>query len=263
VATPLHTALAAAAAAGEVLHRKFPQAREVRSKGWRDIVTDADFAAQEVVLEILTRDFPDYAILSEEGRHDADLSAPVPTWVIDPLDGTTNYARQFPVFSVAIALVHDHAFQLGVIYDPMQREAFFAERGQGAFIQRGDDQPQPMRVSSIADPGEALVGVDWARDPGVRQRVLEALARVGAVARTVRSIGSAALGLAYVAAGRLDGYYHLSLQPWDAAAGAILVAEAGGALSTPDGGAWQLGDTQLVASNGRLHGALIKTLALT
>ena len=263
MSSPLHSALTAARAAGEILRDKFLHPHEIQFKGWRDIVTDADFAAQKTALDILARDFPAYAVLSEEGRHDIDLAAPVPTWVIDPLDGTVNYSRQFPVFSVAIGLVHHGEIQLGVIHDPLQNETFFAEKGRGAFLQRGADEPQSMQVSNINDMGEAIVGVDWSRDPGVRRKVIEALHRVGAEARTIRAIGSAALGLAYTAAGRLDGYYHLALQPWDVAAGAVIITEAGGQVSKPDGRAWALGNPQLVASNGVLHAALVKTLALT
>ena len=263
MATPLQSALEAALAAGDVLRRKFPQAREVQSKGWRDIVTDADLAAQEAITDSLVPRFPDYAMLSEEGQPDVDLSAPVPTWVIDPLDGTTNYARQFPSFCVAIALVHRGETQLGVIHDPLRRETFFAERGRRAFVRREAGPDTPLHVSAVVDRGEALVGVDWARDPATRQRVADSLGRVAAACRTVRALGSAALGLAYLAAGRLDGYYHLALKPWDVAAGALIVTEAGGVLSTPDGGAWRLGMEQLVASNGGLHTALLRTLALT
>jgi myo-inositol-1(or 4)-monophosphatase len=263
--TPLEAALEAVVAAGDVLRRKFPHAREVKNKGWRDIVTDADFAAQQVIADILVPRLPGFAMLSEEGRQDIALSAPVPTWVIDPLDGTTNYARQFPSFSVSIALALHGEIQVGVIHDPLRRETFFAEKGKGAFVRRenGRRSPRPLRVSALTDFGDALVGVDWARDPALRQRVVEALGRVAAECRTVRAVGSAALGLAYVATGWLDGYYHLALQPWDVAAGALIVAEAGGRISTPDGSAWQLGISQAVASNGVLHTSLLSALALT
>ena len=262
--TPLDAALEAATAAGDVLRRKFPHAREVNSKGWRDIVTDADFAAQQAIADILVPRFPDFALLSEEGRHDIDLSAPAPTWVIDPLDGTTNYARQFPSFGVSIALAQRGEIQLGVIHDPLRRETFYAEKGKGAFARResGRRSPRPLRVSALTDFGGALVGVDWARDPALRQRIVEALGRVAAECRTVRAVGSAALGLAYVAAGWLDGYYHLALQPWDVAAGALIVTEAGGRISTPDGSAWQLGIGQAVASNEVLHEEFLRTLGL-
>jgi myo-inositol-1(or 4)-monophosphatase len=260
--SPLSIAISAATAAGNILRRKFREAREVKSKGWRDIVTDADFAAQKIILRHLTAQFPKHAILSEEGQHDIDLDSATPTWVIDPLDGTTNYSRQFPSFCVSIALARNGAPQVGVIHNPLTRETFYATRGHGAFHQIGRGPARRMRVSALTDFAGALVGVDWARDPVIRQQVLDGLGRVAHAGRTIRAVGSAALGLAYVAAGWLDGYYHLALQPWDVAAGALLVNEAGGALSAPDGGAWQLTGRAAVASNGALHAALIATLQL-
>ncbi len=262
MSTQLETAIEAATAAGTVLRRKFRQAREVHSKGWRDIVTDADFAAQKAVLDILTTRFPRHLILSEEGQHNLDLSAPQPTWVIDPLDGTTNYARQFPAFCVSIALIHKGVLRVGVIHEPLRRETFYAEKGRGAFLKIGRDAPRRLHVSALTDFGNALIGVDWPRDPVLRQQAVEASGRVVAQCRTVRALGSAALGLAYTAAGWLDGYYHLSLQPWDMAAGALLVLEAGGTVTRPDGGAWQLADKQIVASNGLQHQKLLTALQL-
>ncbi len=258
----LQTALHAAVTAGNILRRKFKEPREIHSKGWRDIVTDADFAAQQAILRILTRQFPRHAILSEEGRHDVDLNSATPTWVIDPLDGTTNYSRQFPAWCVSIALTRAGEAQLGVIHDPLARETYYAEKRHGAFVRAGGGRARRLRVSAVTDLGEALVGVDWARDPAVRDSVVAALARVAAECRTVRAIGSAALGLAYLACGRLDGYYHLSLQPWDVAAGALLVTEAGGRITSQAGGAWRLGEPRVVASNNALHGALVEALQL-
>lgn len=258
----LDTALEAATAAGNLLRRKFTQPREVRSKGWRDIVTDADFAAQQVIFSILTRRHPHHAILSEEGRHDVDLNSTTPTWVIDPLDGTTNYSRQLPVFCVSIGLVERGAPRLGVVYDPLGRELFFAEQGRGAFLRAGRGRARRLHVSGVTDIGDALLAMDGSREPGLRQRALTAIPRAGEVVRTVRSFGSAALGLAYLAAGRLEGYYHLSLQPWDVAAGALLVTEAGGRLTTPAGDAWNLGQVEMVASNSSIHGRLVRALHL-
>lgn len=260
LAEALQAALHAAEVAGGVLRRKFAHQREVKSKGWRDIVTDADVAAQTVILEPLTAQFPDHAILSEEARHDVDLTAPVPTWIIDPLDGTTNYSRQFPVFSVAIGLAYAGELQMGVVYDPLRREAFYAARGQGAFARTGRGRPRRLHVSTADEIGTAVIGLDWARDPAVRDQVVLGMARVAPACRTVRAIGSAALALASVAAGRLDGYFHLALQPWDVAAAAILVLEAGGQLSSPTGTPWKLGEGQLVASNGACHAGFLKTL---
>jgi myo-inositol-1(or 4)-monophosphatase len=257
----LTTALEAAQAAGEVLRRKFPETRQVASKGPRDIVTDADLAAQRVILDMITRRFPDHAILSEEGRHDIDLAAPGFTWVIDPLDGTSNYAHRLPYFSVSIGLAERGEIVAGVVHDPLGRQTYYAERGQGAFVQGETEPPERLQASGLMDPAQALIGFDWPRDPAARQKVIEATARVGEATRTLRSLGSAALGLAQVAAGGLDGYYHLTLLPWDVAAGALLIQEAGGQLSSPRGAPWRLSEAGVVASNGHLHAALVKTLA--
>lgn len=258
----LTTAIEAAQAAGDVLRRKFSQTREVQSKGLRDIVTDADFAAQRVILDVIATRFPDHAILSEEGRHDIDLEAPGLTWIIDPLDGTTNYSRRFPCFSVSIGLAARGELLAGVVYDPLRRETFFAEKGQGAFVRGEREPPLPLQVSQICDLADAIIGVDWPRDPAAREKVVKAAGRVGAAGRTLRSLGTAALALAQLAAGGLDAYYHLTLFPWDVAAGALLIQEAGGQLSTPAGAHWRLDGLGVVASNGHLHAALLEALAL-
>jgi len=260
--TWLETAIEAAEAAGAVLRRKFPLARAITHKGWRDIVTDADLAAQQTILEIVTRRFPDHTILSEEGRHEVDLAAAGPLWVIDPLDGTTNYARQFPLFSVAIAVAQGGELQVGVVYDPMRRETFYAARGQGAFARSGRGRPKRLQVSATETISAALIGVDWARDSALRVQTIQALTRIAPECRTVRAIGSAALALASLAAGRVDGYFHLSLQPWDVAAGALLVTESGGRLSTPTGEAWHLGIKGLIASNELLQAALVEGVGI-
>jgi myo-inositol-1(or 4)-monophosphatase len=258
----LTTALEAAQAAGEVLRRKFPEAREVKSKGLRDVVTDADFAAQHVILELITSRFPGHAILTEEGRHDIDLAAPGYTWVIDPLDGTTNYSRHFPYFGVSIGVAEQGEPVVGVIYDPLRRDIYFAERGQGAFAQSEAAPPRPLQVSATTELSDAVIGLDWPRNPAARQRVVEAAERMGVAGRTLRSLGTAALQLAHVAAGGLDAYYHLTLFPWDIAAGAVLIQEAGGRLSTAAGAPWRLGGQGVVASNGHIHAALVTALAL-
>ncbi len=256
----LTTAIEAAVAAGEVLRRKFPETREVASKGPRDIVTDADLAAQRVILDLINQRFPDHAILSEEGRHDIDLTAPGFTWVIDPLDGTSNYAHRFPYFSVSVGLAEKGEVLVGVVYDPLQRQTYYAERGQGAFVCGETDSPVRLQVSALADLAQALVGFDLPRDPATREKVVEATARASAATRTLRSLGSAALGLVQVATGGLDGYYHLTLLPWDVAGGALLIQEAGGQLSSPSGDPWRLSGAGVVTSNGHLHAALVKTL---
>jgi myo-inositol-1(or 4)-monophosphatase len=258
--TLLQTAIEAAHRAGEVLLRKLPQTRQVRYKGLRDIVTDADEAAQQMIAELVHDRFPQHAFLGEEGGQSADLNSATPTWIVDPLDGTTNYARRFPSFCVSVALADSGVLRVGAIYDPARRETFYAQAGRGAFFQRGRAGPQPMQVSATDDLAEALVGLDWARDPALRARTIANLARVAAACRTVRATGSAALGLAYMAAGWLDAYYHLMLAPWDVAAGALIIREAGGVITSPSDAPWTLGQPAVVASNGKFHQKLLEEL---
>ncbi len=258
----LSAALDAAHAAGRVLHRRFARPLEVRSKGWRDIVTDADVAAERAIVTLLRRRFPDDAIVSEEGSPAAALRQARPTWIIDPLDGTANYAHGFPVFSVAVGLARRGHLLIGVVHDPLRGETFYAERGRGAFLRAGRRPPSRLRSGGTAGIGQAIFGLDWARDRALRRRLAQATARLAARCRTLRAIGSAALGLAYVAAGRLDGYYHIALQPWDVAAGALIAREAGARLSTPAGTPWRLGDSQAVAGSPQVQAALLKALNL-
>jgi myo-inositol-1(or 4)-monophosphatase len=256
----LQTAIDAAHAAGELLRRKLPLERQVRYKGPRDIVTDADEAAQRAIIELIGARFPEHEVLAEESPRDLDLAAAGPTWIIDPLDGTTNYARRYPSFCVSVGLADAGALRVGAICDPIRRETFYAATGQGAFLQRGRARAEPLRVTDTGDLVEALVGVDWARDPEVRAQVLAVLGRVASSCRSVRASGSAALALAYVAAGWLDAYFHFSLSPWDVAAGALLIQEAGGHITTPHDGPWQLGQPAIAASNGLLHAAFLETI---
>jgi myo-inositol-1(or 4)-monophosphatase len=257
----LNVALSAARLAGAVLRRQLTRPSTARSKGFRDIVTDADLAAQEAIVGHLSRAFPHDRTLAEEDPRAVDWADPTPTWVIDPLDGTSNFARQIPLFAVSIGLVRAGVIELGVIHDPVRGETFFAERGGGAFRQTARGRAARLRVSPLAVFAEAAIGMGWPRDPGLRQRVNEATARVGAVCQTLRATGSAALSFAYVACGRFDGVYQLAVQPWDVAAGALLIIEAGGKVTLPDGGEWRLGAGQVVASNRVLHAELVSTLA--
>ncbi len=257
----LEIAIQTARAAGGVLRRKLHQTRTVRSKGFRDPVTDADLAAQEVALRHLTQAFPGDAILSEEGRHDIDLAAATPTWVIDPLDGTANYAHHLPAFGVSIGLVSAGEPWLGVVYDPLRDELFYGERGQGAFVRQGRGRPRPLRVSPTANLAEAVVAMGNPRAPEMRRLADRYNARMGEVCNGLRNFGSAALHLAYVAAGRLEACCHLTLQPWDVAAGALLITEAGGQLATFTGEPWRLTQLQVVADNGHLHAQVLAALA--
>ena len=221
-------ALRAAFAAGRVLKQKFYGARAVQSKGFRDIVTDADFAADHAARRILERAFPALAILSEEDKIQAPTAEFV--WMMDPLDGTTNYARQVPVFSTSLALTRRGQSIVGVVYDPLRGECFFAERGRGAFL-----NGTRIHASKVASMEHAVAGYEFAREPQLRALGLKLLAHVAMQSTTARIGGSAALSLCYIAAGRLDTYMQLTLFPWDVAAGILIAREAGARVTHLDG----------------------------
>lgn len=240
----------AARAGGQVLLERFHAAREVRLKGLRDIVTDADTAAQDAIIAAIRQHFPEHGLLCEEGlstHTDSDW-----VWVIDPLDGTVNYSRCLPNFCVSVAAIEGGQPTVGAVFDPLRDHLFAAERGAGASL-----NGQPLRVSSRADIAQAVIGLDWARLPAVRSQVIANLSRVAPVVGTMRALGSAALALCYVAAGWLDGYFHLALQPWDGAAAGLMIHEAGGALTTPSGTDWVYTLASCVASNGLIHSELL------
>ena len=168
-------------------------------------------------------------------------------WVIDPLDGTTNYSRHIPVFSVSIALVRDGRPVLGVIYDPLQDDLFAAEADRGATL-----NGQPMHGSRASDISDAVIGLDWWRGEEARARELAWLRRTGLQSRTIRAIGSAALGMCYLAAGWIDVYYHGALMPWDGAAGQIIIEEAGGVWVNHRGEPWNYVEPDCIGCNPKL-----------
>jgi myo-inositol-1(or 4)-monophosphatase len=249
----LDTAIEAARAAGQEIIRRWPQERDVRSKGFRDIVTDADLAAQEALIAIIRARFPQHGILSEEGLAPTNNADTV--WVLDPLDGTTNYARRLPSFSVSVAVARRDALIVGVVYDPLRDYIFCAERGAGATW-----NGQRLHVSQVDDLGQAVAGVDFAREPAIRSSQMATMVVCSERIRTFRSFGSAALGLCFVAAGWLDAYFHLSLAPWDVAAGALMVTEAGGAITSTDGKPWSYTQPRCLATNGKLHSEFLELM---
>ena len=229
--TLIEVARQAARAAGAMLLEQYPQPRDVRLKGMRDIVTDADLAAQQIAIDLIRAHYADAAILSEEGV------APPPDarliWAIDPIVRTTNSTRNVPIFSTSIAVARDGQPIAGVIYDPISDHLFAAELDRGATLNGA-----PIHVADRTDIAEAIIGLDWGRDDEVRALTLKWLNRAGSQCRTIRAFGSAALGLCYLAAGWIDVYYHASLKPWDGAAGQIIAQEAGARLSNFDGTPW-------------------------
>ncbi|NDY42170.1 inositol monophosphatase [Dissulfurirhabdus thermomarina] len=254
--TILDAAREAARRAGRLLMEYYGRPLEVRHKGTIDLVTEADLASERVLLADLRERFPGHGILSEEDAGAAGAPPEGPTWIVDPLDGTTNFAHGYPWFAVSVAFMDGGRVQAGAVYHPVLDECLWAGRGRGAWL-----NDAPVRVSAAADLGEALLATGFPYDVQERPApVLEALGAVLVRAQGIRRAGSAALDLAGVACGRLDGFWEIKLKPWDTAAGALLVEEAGGRVSTFDGGPWSPFTPEIAASNGRLHGAMLDLL---
>jgi myo-inositol-1(or 4)-monophosphatase len=246
IETYRQTAIAAAHAGGEVIREMMGREGQVHSKGYRDLVTDTDIAAQAVIADLIRGRHPQHKVLGEE---DADRPAQWPpdglAWMLDPVDGTTNYTVRLPVFCVSVGLLQDGQPLVGVIYDPLRDETFVAARGSGATL-----NGKTLRAPSGVPLSESLVGFDWARRPQSRARTVACVTQLAARCHTLRALGSAALAQVYVAAGRLQAYFHFELQPWDVAAATLIVHEAGGTLNRPDGADWHMhmGEAALLAA---------------
>jgi myo-inositol-1(or 4)-monophosphatase len=250
----LPTAERAARAAGAVL-AEWASKFTVREKGRADLVTEADVAAQEAICAVIEARYPNHNFLGEEGLSRTAGDSPF-CWIIDPLDGTSNYVHGFPYYAVSIGLVCNKAFHTAVIFDPNRNEMFTAAAGCGAFL-----DGRRIRPTSVARLAEAMVvaslPVGTRRDDPAVARFLQVLPNVQTVQRT----GSAALNLAYVAAGRMEAFWSTSLKPWDVAAGVLLVNEAGGRVTKMDGSPFDLDVSDLLASNGtQVHEDLQKLL---
>ncbi|HOG47310.1 MAG TPA: inositol monophosphatase family protein [Anaerolineae bacterium] len=251
----IETAVAAARAAGRILRDRFDQPHDVSSKGLRDVVTEADVLAQEAIVAQIRARFPGHQILTEEAGHALGPAADY-CWIVDPLDGTTNYARGIPHFSVSIAAEHEGVLQTAVVYDPLGERLFHAARGEGAFL-----NGRRLHVSERSRLIDTLLDLGWARSPAARDLSSRVARTLGPAIGSVRTMGSAALGLAAVAAGWEDVYFHSELAPWDMAAGALLVREAGGVVTRPDGTPWDVFGGMCLATNGYVHQALVELIA--
>ena len=252
----LVTAVEAALAAGRIHRQFFRNNPDIRKKGPIDLVTAADLAAEQAFRVLIAARFPDHVVLGEEERNPASAAPARCRWIIDPLDGTTNFAHGLALFCVSIALEVDGVLEIGVVYDPLGEELFVAERGRGARV-----NGRPMRVSRTDSLGDALLctGFPYSiRDGQARQ--VDIFSRFLGGARAVRRLGSAALDLCYVAAGRFDGFWEEQLHSWDIAAGALMVSEAGGRVTRYDDGPIDLFRGQIVASNGPLHGQMLAVI---
>ena len=246
-----------AVTAGKLAREMWSQPRQISQKGFRDLVTDADIATQQHITEKIQALYPDHGFLTEEEDSTLPEDGPI-IWIIDPIDGTTNYSRQVPEFCVSIAACQPVAngYQpiAAAIYDPMRDELFSAAQGQGATLQIGSGSPQTLQVSQIDELGQAVFALDWSSAADARTTALEIFNKFAEDSYTVRSIGTAALAMAWVAAGRVDFYFNLRLRPWDVAAAMLLVQESGGAVAGFDGGplVWDVNGMACVMGNGRL-----------
>ncbi|MCT2196319.1 MULTISPECIES: inositol monophosphatase family protein [Paenibacillus] len=264
--SPTAVAINCAAKAGEWIKSRLGDYRDLNTKqSPHDLVTDVDKGAEAMIRKLILTHFPDHEILGEEGVAPGAAASAAALkqgseseylWIVDPVDGTTNFVHGFPFFCVSIALAYKGEVIIGVIYDPIRDEMFVAEKGKGAYI-----HGQPSKVSADATLSGSVVAVGFNPDRDfalpVNMRGLNALS--GEV-RSLRAAGSAALHLAYVAAGRLSGYYEVGLNAWDVAAGALIVKESGGIVTDTAGNPYHIGVRHLVASNGKIHDELLSVI---
>ncbi|MFB6374769.1 MAG: inositol monophosphatase, partial [Bradymonadaceae bacterium] len=229
----------------------------VESKGTNDLVTDIDVSIETFLQEELREIFPRDTVVGEElETAEGEVDEPR-TWLIDPIDGTLNFSRDIPMFCVSIALQDDGESVVGVIYDPRRDELFSARTGHGAHL-----DGRPLEVTDTDTLGEALLVTGFPRSlEEVEEDNVMNFARLTRASRGVRRLGSAALDLAYVAAGRLDGFWEYYLKPWDTAAGYLLVREAGGEVTAIDGGPFDGHQDTVLATNGQLHDGIIDKLS--
>jgi myo-inositol-1(or 4)-monophosphatase len=268
----------AALAAGAVMRLNYGKPHEITMKGVIDPVTETDYQCQEIVEGLIRQAFPDHGFLAEEQEGEGGAGQPPPAaqsstpglawdtepapgcrWIIDPLDGTVNFAHGIPAFCVSIACEVDGGLEYGVVYDPLRDELFEGRRAGGATL-----NGRSIRVSDTGRLERALIATGFPYD--IRQRLPETLARMGRILKSsqgLRRAGSAALDLCYLACGRFDGYFEENLKPWDTAAGLVIVNEAGGKITTFDGGDYDIFAGNIAASNNVLHQGLLKCLELS
>jgi len=254
----LATAVEIVLRAGEIQRQRRDSGFRIDKKGAIDLVTEVDLECERLCRSILAERYPDHDILAEElSSSPTEAARARYRWVFDPLDGTTNYAHGLPIFCASLSLELDGRAIVGAIFDPSRQELFTAERGGGAFL-----NGQPLRPSTVAALGDALLVTGFPYD--VRRKLDDLLAMFGAflaASRAVRRLGSAALDLCYVAAGRFDGFWEQHLKPWDVSAGALIVEEAGGIVTGMDGTPFSPASAHLIASNGPLHAAMLQLIS--
>jgi myo-inositol-1(or 4)-monophosphatase len=247
-------AIQAVKEAGNVIMAHFPGEKRISYKeGRSNIVTDVDLLSEEKITTLLQYEYPDFSIMTEES---ADIAGDSPyTWIIDPIDGTRNYAYGIPHFCVALALARDDELILGIVYDPVRGELFRAEKGNGAFL-----NDSPISVSTKTSLKESLIGFDMGYDADIGQEILGMASALWPEVVSVRVMGSAALALAYTACSRLDLYIHLYLYPWDLASGMLLIEEAGGMVTGLDGQRADIHSSTVIATNREIHQDFMKRI---
>lgn len=244
----------AAKESGKILNDLFGETISIEKKGEIDLVTEADILSEKAVMETINKSFPRDAILTEEsGEHGRKSDR---LWIIDPLDGTTNFAHSFPFFAVSIGLRVRDEMVLGVVYNPFMNEYFEARRGEGAFLNK-----KPIKVSKAEDLKDSLMGTGFPynvyKDPA---RIMGLLQNMIVRVQGVRRPGAASVDLCYVASGRLDGFWEEGLQPWDTAAGSLIVREAGGIVSDFGGEGYSPFQKSIVAANPHIHPKMLDIL---
>ena len=254
----LNFAVQMARDAGRILIDRQGRSLQVSSKGDINLVTEADLAAEKFIIERIRSYYPRHAILAEESGASNGAESVATNewkWIIDPLDGTTNYAHGYPCFCVSIAVERAGKLEIGVVYDPVRNEMFAAERGQGATLNE-----RAIRVSDVDDLNSAMLCTGFPYDVRERPDFARHFTSFTMRAQAVRRDGSAALDLACVACGRFDGFWEDGLNPWDTAAGLLLIEEAGGQVTDYKGAALDIYTPEVLASNGLVHEAMMGVL---
>lgn len=252
----LKLAIQAAKAGGDFLQKYWGSLSVIQDKKIQgDLVTEADRASESAVINIIKNFFPEHMILAEEsGLHDSKQTEFL--WVIDPLDGTTNYAHQFPFVAVSIALLHQGLPVVGVVYNPIMNELFYASKANGAFM-----NDHKLKVSDISELKKSLLATGFSyQRREIEDNNYREFCHMTNNTQGVRRAGCASIDLAYVAAGKLDGFWENHLNPWDIAAGALLVQEADGIVSSYDGSPLNFMKPKILATNGKIHSALVQNL---
>lgn len=242
--------------AGNILLEKFGRKINVSKKSEVELITEADLVSEKFILDRIKKHYPKHSILAEESGEETRIGDSRWKWIIDPLDGTTNYAHGYPCFCVTIAVEHEGKIVIGASYDPTREEMFSAEKGGGARL-----NSKPISVSEINKLSDSLLVTGFPYDVSKRDNFAGDFTNMLLKSCALRRDGSAALNLAYVACGRFDGFWEEGLEPWDMAAGVLLVEEAGGKVSCYDGSNFSIYEPPICASNGFIHDEMLGVLA--